>query len=149
MPTNKQKQFAKKCGDYACELLLLNSYGRTWNWFEKDEITENCKRQASINTDLKYKELNIDVYPAFWESTVSQQFEIIFHEFCHVHTEQQYNLLVGLSGGKHITLREIEEKREHETALFEKAFIWLLHDPKRYKETAGFIRKLKTIKTHK
>ena len=148
-PTNKQKQFVKKCSDYSCNLLLLNSFGRTWSWFEKDEGSEGCKKQATISVDLKYKELIISVYPIFWEQTENHQFEIIFHEFCHVHTEHQYNIVCNLLDGKYVTTREIEEKREHETALFEKSFIWLLNDPKRYKETADFIKKLKTTKFHK
>ena len=146
-PTEKQKAFAKKCGQYARDILLLNSYGLSWVWCEEDDVKEDgCSRAASISTDLKYKELTINMFLVFWEEIEYRQFEIIFHEFCHVHTEQQYMNVIHLLRDKIVTVRECEEKREHETALFEKSFLWLLGDPKRYKETADFIKKLSNKK---
>ena len=142
----KQKDFVKKCGEYASEILLLNSFGRTWEWMEENAETDGCQKAAAINSDLKYKELKIEVYPCFWEETENQQFEIIFHEFCHVHTEHQYLVACNFHNDRLVTRREVEKAREYETALFEKSFIWLLHDPKRYKEVANFIKGLSTIK---
>ena len=75
-PTKKQKNFAKKCGEYACNILLLNSFGRTWNWMEKDDVNvDGCNKAATIFCDLKYKELKIQIYPCFWEETENQQEE--------------------------------------------------------------------------
>ena len=147
-PTEQQRNFVKKCGHYACDILLLNSFGRTWNWIEEDvnDKESQCNKAATIGVDLKYKELTIEIYPCFWENTESEQFEIIFHEFCHAHTEVQYLKLYQLKNERMITWREVDEAREHETSLFEKSFVWLLSDPKQYKETAGFIKKLKTTK---
>jgi hypothetical protein len=147
--TKKQKDFVRKCGEYASEILLLNSFGRTFNWMEEDaETVDGCNKTATMTSDLKYKELVTSIYPCFWNETESQQFEIIFHEFCHVHTEHQYLVACDFHNDRLVTRREVEKAREYETALFEKAFIWLLGDPKRYKEVASFIKGLSTTKRH-
>ena len=139
----------KKCGEYASEILLLNNFGRTWEWMEEDDKIDGCNKAASIGSDLKYKELTIEIYPCFWDETESQQFEIIFHEFCHVHTEHQYLVACDFHNDRLVTSREVEKAREYETVLFEKSFIWLLNDLKRYKEVFNFIKKLKVTKRTK
>lgn len=147
--TKKQKDFIRKCANHACNILLLNSYGRTWRWYEAGNAGKSCNVAATMETDLKYKELEISIYPGFLEETEYKQFEIIFHEFCHVITEHQYMISVHLREDKLVTAREIEFAREHETSLMEKAFIWMLGDLKQYKETSDFIKSLSVEKRNK
>jgi len=147
--TKKQKSFVQKCAYYACDILLLNSYGRTWNFYEKGSTDKSCQKAADIDIDLKYKELIINIYPMFWNQTEYTQFIIIFHEFCHVITEQQYMIGVHYDNNLLVTRREIEYTREHETSLMEKAFIWILGNAKQYKETANFIKKLSNTSVNK
>lgn len=133
-----------ECSRYACDILLLGSYSRTWNWHTKGESKDTCSVTATMETDLKYKELDISIYPAFFESPERKRFGIIFHEFCHVITEHQYMVIVNLNCGKLVTSREMDFAREHETSLMEKSFLWLLDDPKRYEDILRFINSLST-----
>lgn len=143
-PTKKQKEFVYDCVNKACDVLLLNSFSKTWNWYNEDKIgvKKDVKTAVEISTDLTYKELELDVYPVFWKQVEVKQFDVIFHELCHVLTENQYMLSVHFTNGKFITPREIEEVREKETVLIEKAFVWLFSNPEIYKEVVDFRKKL-------
>lgn len=141
----KQKAFINECTEHACNILLLNSYGRIFVWNDNDMTEDGCNKNADISTDLKYKELVINIYPPLFENPQSRQFEIIFHEFCHVITEHQYMIGIHMHQDKLVTRREIEHEREHETSLMEKPFLWLLQDTKKYKEISDFIKGLSRI----
>lgn len=146
-PSTKQENFVRKCAGHCRDLLLLNSYGLTWDFCGNEH--EKANVLAEIQADNVYKEINVSVFPKFWQETEYSQFTVILHEFCHVFTAHQKLLLNVIVDDGIVTRREIDQKNEHETALIEKSFIWLLNGPEKYKEISQFIRKLSTRKTHK
>ena len=110
-------------------LFCINNYDWSIIWKEK----KNDKGfAAEINYNEKYQTLDLNIFPTFFEHTLSQQRKMLLHELIHSITLPNKDALHDFLDGKFITPQEINKINETETSKIENIFDGLLRGRLKY-----------------
>lgn len=78
---------------------------------------------AEINTDHKYQEITIKIYPCFFKEKEDKQKKVLLHELCHTITADSKLASWQLLNGDLVTNERLKEINEQTTSKIEN-IIW-------------------------
>jgi hypothetical protein len=73
--------------------------------------------EAEIIADDKYQRITLTIYPRTLKMSKEYIKGVLIHEFCHIITQGQLDLLRDFYTGKHVTQDSIETANEKSTCL--------------------------------
>lgn len=78
---------------------------------------DNDNVEADIIVDDKYQRITLKIYPMLLKMKKDYIKSVIIHEFCHVITQGQLDLLTDMRNGNLVTKDMIETANEKSTSL--------------------------------
>lgn len=91
----------------------VQNYDRTYTLEKKNkEHASGGDLAASITIDDEYQRLHIRIYPCFFDNSFENQRQYILHEFCHLLTDDIYDVSFKLLTGVHHTREQTRTANE-------------------------------------
>lgn len=110
----------------------LSNFDKTILFPEEDE----GEKAAKFLLREDYQDVNITIYPRFFEEKKESQRKILLHELCHAITQESRTAMVNLSDGVLVTTSRISDINERETSRIENLLDALLQGRLKYARDA-------------
>jgi len=83
--------------------------------YHKEPCADSPGVTAEVHTTWKYRRVELQIFPIFWDQPEDEAKSILVHEFVHVVLVQPFELISGARNGRLITSDEVSAVNEHTT----------------------------------
>lgn len=116
--TKKHKEWMNK------EISRLKSlfYLQGWEiniYYNRDPKGDASMVAADVTTTWRYRRVELNIYPRFWNEPEEDARACLTHEFVHIVTVQPFELLNAARNGRYISPDEVDDVKEHMTTWLE------------------------------
>lgn len=103
-------------------MFSVQYFQKTIIYMQNDDEGISC----DILVERDYNRLRLRIYPIFWKQSLQEQRETLLHEYCHIITDYQNQLVHNLLDGKLVTEEMRRHANEESTSRLEALFDTLL-----------------------
>lgn len=115
-PTKQEKSRIRKWVEYLKHELYLRHFVVHVRYMDGDG---GNGQTAECNVLHEYQSVSINIYTNFWQHPLDEQFDMLVHEFCHVHVTPLQVLVDDAMSGKFVTPDQQRRAVESVTTMME------------------------------